>query len=281
MKRSIAFRYSLFAQATLVAVTAYCGLFIAGTYSPETSSWYVQSIGQDIVDLFIIVPVLVITGMVLPKRKIFPVIFAGTELYIIYTFLIYCFSLHFNYLFLVYCSVLGLSVYSFIYCLAFFNLTEAKNWNNERVPVKLIGIYLIAKGILFYFLWLSDIIPAILHNTIPAVIAENGLFTNPVYVIDISLILPGFIIAGINLMKRISIGFLLAPVMLLFGALMSVSIAVLVVVMNQRGIEDSFTVAWLMVLLSSTAIFLLYLFFRHPLNKTQTFPLTETATNKL
>src|SRR6266536_2312060 len=115
IKKGCVFGYSSFAQAILIAVTGYCGLFVKGTYTLETTAWYVQSIGQDIVDLFIIVPVLIITGMMLYKRKIFAIIFAGTELYIIYTFLIYCFSLRFNYLFLIYCSVLGLSFYSFIY----------------------------------------------------------------------------------------------------------------------------------------------------------------------
>src|SRR6266487_3640732 len=264
LKKGTAFWYSSFAQAVLIAVTAYCGLFIKGTYALETTDWYVQSIGQDMFDLFIMAPVLIITGIMLYKRKIFTIIFAGAELYIIYTFIIYCFSLHFNYLFLVYCCILGLSVYSFIYFLASLNLREIKDWNNEKAPLKLIGIYLIATGILFYFLWLSDIISAILRNTIPAVITENGLFTNPVYVIDISFILPGFIMAGTNLLKRTSIGFSLAPVMLLFAALMSVSIAVLVVVMNQTGVEDNLTIAWLMLLLSFIDSFLLYLFCRHP-----------------
>ncbi len=275
IKKGCVFGYSSFAQAILIAVTGYCGLFVKGTYTLETTAWYVQSIGQDIVDLFIIVPVLIITGMMLYKRKIFAIIFAGTELYIIYTFLIYCFSLRFNYLFLIYCSVLGLSFYSFIYFLASPNLKEIKDWNNEKAPLKLIGIYLVATGVLFYFLWLSDIIPAILHNTIPAVITENGLFTNPVYVIDISFILPGFIMAGTNLLKRTSIGFSLAPVMLLFAALMSVSIAVLVVVMNQTGVEDNLTIAWLMLLLSFIDSFLLYLFCRHPLYKAQKLSTNE------
>jgi hypothetical protein len=62
---------------------------------------------------------------------------------------------------------------------------------------------------------------------------------------------------------------------------MSLSIAVLVVVMNQKGIEDNLTIAWLMVLLASAGIFLLYLFFRQPLYKPQEFSPTEPAANKL
>jgi hypothetical protein len=54
-----------------------------------------------------------------------------------------------------------------------------------------------------------------------------------------------------------------------------VSIAVLVVVMNQMGVEDNLTVAWLMLLLSFIDSFLLYLFCRHPLYKAQKLSTNE------
>src|ERR1700694_1313513 len=110
------FLYLTFALAILVTISACCGIFIKGTYVDERENWRIQAIGQDMVDLFIIVPILVISGILSHfKKKIFHFIFGGIILFLIYTYAIYCFAVHFNSLFLIYCLTFGLSVYSFIY----------------------------------------------------------------------------------------------------------------------------------------------------------------------
>ena len=71
--------------------------------------------GQDIVDLFIVVPLLILSLVFVRKGKVNSYfIFSGILFYILYSFFIYSFGVHFNNLFLLYCLTLGTSLYTFI-----------------------------------------------------------------------------------------------------------------------------------------------------------------------
>ncbi|NVB81168.1 MAG: hypothetical protein HOV81_22420, partial [Kofleriaceae bacterium] len=94
--------------------------------------------------------------------------------------------------------------------------------------------FLVAVGVAFALLWLAEDIPAVLTGPSPA-LAETGLFTNPVHVIDLSFVLPAFLVAAVQLWRRRSDGFLYAPVLLAFGAVMAASIAGMMVVIRLSG----------------------------------------------
>ena len=44
-----------------------------------------------------------------------------------------------------------------------------------------------------------------------------GLFTNPVHVLDLSILLPALALSGVLLLRRRAAGFLLAPLLLGFA----------------------------------------------------------------
>src|SRR5688572_10060783 len=90
--------------AILISVVSLTGMFVDGFYTKETFNWQIQALGQDEIDLYIIIPVLLVTGINFSKNnQISSQLWAGTLLYLIYTFTIYCFDVHFNHLFPVYC----------------------------------------------------------------------------------------------------------------------------------------------------------------------------------
>src|ERR1700740_3180814 len=147
--------------------------------------------------------------------------------YFLYTYLIYCFNIHFNNLFLFYCAILGLSFYSFFY---YFYITVAKPVIEITNPTlkKITGIYLLFTSCLFYFLWLSEIVPAIETNATPKSIKEAGLFSNPVQIIDLSILLPGVLATGILLLFNRKIAFHFTPILLTFFILMDLTICLLI-----------------------------------------------------
>lgn len=264
IKKDKWFLYFAMPLAVLLVIAAGGGVFIENTYALETPVWKVQGIAQDVIDLFIIVPVLVVSGILsYYNKRVFIYIFGGTVLYLAYSYFLYCFAVHFNYLFLIYCFILGLSVYSFIYFIVKLTSFNVINWYNGTVPVKTISIYLLVISGVFYILWLGEIVPAIIHQKIPENIIQNGLLTNPVHVLDISLILPAFIITAVLLLKKRNAAFVVAPAMLVFCILMNINIAGLVIAMKWKGMADSFMVAWLMGTLTIITIVMLYIFLRH------------------
>jgi hypothetical protein len=121
---------------------------------------------------------------------------------------------------------------------------------------KIIGTYFIVIAGLFYFLWLSEIVPAIMSYRAPKILTDAGLPTNPVHVLDLAIVLPGIFITGIQLLRNDKIGLLFTPVFLMFFVLMYTTIAALSAMMMQKGLEGSIA---LTVIMSGLALFSLAL----------------------
>jgi len=102
----------------LTILVSLTGLLSSNLYSVETPNWRAQSIGQDMIDLFLVVPCLFTSAILAFKKGKFSfLIWGGVVIYLTYTFTLYCFDLHFNKLFAVYCFCLGISFYSSLYFL--------------------------------------------------------------------------------------------------------------------------------------------------------------------
>jgi len=248
--------------AILTAIVSYSGIFIESTYARENTLYAAQGIGQDIINLFVVVPVLIIAAVFAwRKSKLGLLIWSGAIFYLAYSYTIYSFGLHFNNLFIAYCLILGLSFYSLIYFVIISLNENVSEWFATKVSTKSTGIFLIVIAVLFYFIWLSEIIPAILINAIPKSIIESGLLINPVHVLDIAICLPALIITGIALIKKKNIGFLLAPTLMIFCIFMAIAIAAMIFVMKAKGLEANLglTIVFGIITLISSIFLLQYL----------------------
>jgi hypothetical protein len=125
------------------------------------------------------------------------------------------------------------------------------------------GVYFLIISVLFYFLWLSEIVPAIISATVPKSVSDAGLFTNAVHVIDLSIVLPCIFITGVLVLKRNILGFILAPIMLTFFILMDITIGFLAIMIKIQGVGSDLYVASIMGLLAVISSFLLALYFKN------------------
>jgi hypothetical protein len=249
--------------STFLVFVSIVGLFFPNTYSKETPNWIAQAVGQDIFDLFLVVPFLLITAIfVYMKKRIALLIWSGAIFYLIYSFVIYCFAVHFNRLFLLYCVILGLSFYSFAYFLWSQLKKPVTDRVDDKIPAKGIGIYLIVIACVLWLLWLSEILPSVITGSTPKNIMEMGLMTNPVHALDISIVLPGIFIVGILLLKRKPLGLLLTPAMLVFMILMDITIGGLNIIMQARGLEGSYVISVVMAVLTLVSVLLLITYLR-------------------
>lgn len=248
----------------LIIITCTAGLFFAGTYTRETPLWIAQAAGQDIINIALIAPTLLISAYLTSKgnRSGF-FVWLGAMMYTTYTFVIYSFGLHFNSFFLIYCWALGLSAYAFITVIVQVKPQSVKGWFDEARHEHLMSVLVLAAGVLFYLMWLKDDLPAMISNQAPANLRETGLPTNPVHVLDYSLVLPGFIITSILLLKKNAFGYLFAPVLMTFCVLMNVTIAILIIVMRARGANDNLTVSTLFWVFAAIGTAVMVGFLRH------------------
>lgn len=254
----------------LITIVSNISLCTPDFYSAETLNWQAQSIGQDMIDLILIMPCLFITSVLANRsNKKAKMIWGGVVLYLTYTFTLYCFDVHFNQLFILYCLCLGLSFYALLYFLfTEQNKAGTAHIENKRV-IRVIGIYFIIISVLFYVLWLSEIIPSVIQNTTPKSIEETGLFTNGVHILDLAVILPAIFLTGIFLLKQKPLGYILTPVILTFFILMDITIGTLVIVMKAKGLESDLILSPIMGLLALVSLILLFWYLKN----------TKTASN--
>lgn len=266
MTTDVRYRYVLWfsiALAALITSVSLSGLLVTDFYHRETGNWQVQCLGQDLVDLCLVTPVLLISMfLAYSGRKIWLLIWGGVLIYILYTFLIYSFGVHFNLLFPVYCITLGVAFYASLCFISdqtrSFVLPTQINHQLRRI----VGAYFVALAVMFYVLWLGEIFPSILDDAIPASVVMVGLPTNPVHVIDLSVFLPGLGISGVLLLKQQPIGYLLAPMLLTFFVLMDITIAALMLMMQKRGMESNMGLTMGMGALAVMSLLLLILYLR-------------------
>jgi hypothetical protein len=225
------------AISLLVVLASLAGLTDPRVYGQETQNWTTQAKGQDLGNLLAVV---VLVAAALSYRRGSQragLVWLGTLLYLIYAFIVYAVAVHLNYLFLVYVAVLGLSAWSVI-----FNVNHVRgggfHFPQGRSRVVAAGV-IIATGVLFAGLWLGELVPALLTGDVPASITDAGLWVNPIHVVDLSIVLPGFIVSGIAALKGREHGlFWLAP-WLTFSVLMGSSIIAAMVLMMAEGAADT------------------------------------------
>ena len=218
--------------ALLVLVASLYGLFDPSAYSKETLNWATQAKGQDIGNLIAVVA-LAVSGYLYAKGSYkAALIWLGTLFYLIYAYIIYSMAVHFSSLFLIYIAVLGLCSYAVVFNIGKIMGHKAVYPASSR---KFAACSLIAFGTLFALLWLSEVIPALIAGHAPQSTIDAGLWVNPVHVIDLSVVLPAFILTGIYALKGKTNGlFLLAP-WLAFTAIMGLSIVASMLLMGGDG----------------------------------------------
>ncbi len=229
-----------FPLAGLLALAAFGGIVSPGAYARETALWTAQGIGQDWVDLAVVVPALVVSALFsLRGSRLFRLLLGGTLVYSAYSLVLYAFAVHFNSLFLFYTLGLGLSFYALVCLIVAFQCGGVRSWFSNRAPARTAGIFSALLGTAFYVLWLSEIIPALAAHATPRSVLDAGLITNPVHVLDLGIVLPAFVVGGLSLVRRRPLGYWLVPVMLTFGVVLDVALMGMVMSMAAHEVPDA------------------------------------------
>ena len=223
--------------SVLVVVASVAGLIDPQVYELETENWATQAKGQDLGNLLAVVVLVVAALRYHQGSRRAGLVWLGALLYLIYAFIVYAVAVHLNYLFLVYVAVLGLSAWAVI-----FNVNDVRG-SGIRYPQgrsrTVAASVIIATGVMFAGLWLSELVPALLTGEVPTSLTDAGLWVNPIHVIDLSMVLPGFIVSGVAALQGRDHGlFWLAP-WLVFSVLMGSSIIAAMVLMMLAGATDT------------------------------------------
>jgi hypothetical protein len=259
MNRKIIYTNSILI-ALLSAIATLSGLFWKGLYSQETVSMGAQAMGQDLVTLLVAIPLLLLSVYLIHKKSIKgQMIWMGSIFYFLYTYASLAFLATYNQLFLVYVALLSLSLYTFIYGLMSL---DASNLKNSMIPGKtttVAAIFTILMAFMLAFMWLSLIIGSLISGSAPAVLETYT--TLVIQALDLAVLIPAAIIAGLLLLKGRAWGYVLMSILIVKISLMGTAIMSMIYFMAQNGVEIVLGQALFFVIVTVGGIIIAGLFY--------------------
>lgn len=218
-----------------------------GLYYYDTVSSAAQMQGNDLIALLLGLPLLVISSVM---AGVYPVgrggsfrgrlLLTGTLGFFLYTYLSMSMLTAYNMLFLVYVALFTMSLYAFILCMLSFDLADLPRHFSDKLPRGWIAGVLFAVGGFLSLAWVGRVVPELLNPQIPA--ALENTTTRVIQALDLSLIAPLTVLAGILLLKRSAWGYLLASVAVFKGLSMAMGVSAMAINMALKGVPDSLAI---------------------------------------
>lgn len=245
-------------------IAAAVGAIVDGAYRGMTPDWARQTYAQDLADLFVGFPLVVVLALFAARGSVRALIaWLGVVIATLYTYVIYAFDVPFGHLYLANVALLGLSGWAFGGALAGIDRRAIRERFDDDAPRRTTGWALIAIAVLFYVTWLAEDVPATLRGVAPASLQEVGLMTNPVHVLDLAFLLPACMLSGLGLVRGRTWAYLFAPALMLALATISVGIVTIMVVAIADGESALVPVAAVMTLAGLAQIVLAVRFLQH------------------
>lgn len=210
------------------------GVLIDSVYEDESANWAAQAVGQDLTNLVAFSALAFFAVLAARGSLRAYLLWLGVLAYGIYAYAIYAFAIGFGPLFLAYVAVLGMSVFGLIGGMLWLDPRRVRGRFGASTPVRGTAWVLSAIAALFAALWLAEIVPATIDGTLPESLSEAGLRVNPVYVLDLAVLLPSLVMTGVFLLRGRPWGWVLAPVQLVALTLIALGIGSAMVVLAAR-----------------------------------------------
>ena len=224
------------AAALLAAAGSVIGLTVDSIYAGLTPAFLPQALAQDIGNLMIAAPAMVILAALALRGSLRAyLLWLGVLTFTVYNYVIYAFSIPFGPLFLLWVAVLGMCIYALIGGVTAVDHRAVAARYTSRRAVAVAAWFLIVIAVLFGLIWLSEDVPALLAGVKSQSVIDTGLPTNPIHVLDLAFFLPAAIATGVLLLKRRPFGHTAAPAMIVFLILTGVPILITPLVQTVRG----------------------------------------------
>ncbi len=220
------------------------GLTVARIYAVLKPSFFTQALAQDIANLAIVSPLLLILAVLALRGSLRAyLLWLGVLIFNIYNYVIYTLDVPFGPLFLLWVAVFGLSLYAAIGGVITANHAAVKASYSSRRAASFAGWFLLVIAVIFAFVWLSEDVPALLAGTTPQSLIDMAVPTNPIHVLDLSFFLPAVIYTGASLLRQKPLAYSVAPSFIIFLILTCIPILITPLVQSARGETAGWSVA--------------------------------------
>jgi hypothetical protein len=209
-----------------------------GLYFYDTLSSAAQMQGNDLITLIVGLPLLALSARLAFRGSLRGrLLLTGTLGFFLYTYMSMSVLTAYNALFLVYVALFATSLYAFILSMLSFDLADLPRHFSPGLPRGWIAGVLFAVGAFLFLAWIGRVVPEMLDADTPA--ALENTTTRVIQAMDLALIVPLAVLAGVLLLRRSAWGYLLSSVALLKGLTMSLAVSTMAVNMALQGVPDS------------------------------------------
>jgi len=229
----------------LAVVASAGGLLANGIYRDNA---FVTTVfrGNDFVTLFIAMPIMAISYFHMGRSQRARIVWQGSLLYLVYNYQFYLYGAAFNRFFLVYVALFTVSLYTLIFSLARMDVDAFALRFSGKVPVRLVGGFMLFFTLLLGGLWVAMSASFIFTGVLPETISQTGHPTSVVFATDLTILIPGMGIGGLLLWQRKPWGFLTASVIMVKAATYGISLIVMSVFSYRSlGILDPLLALWI------------------------------------
>jgi hypothetical protein len=232
--------YILSAIIAILATTASAGgLFLGDLYRDNifvTSLWG----GNDLVTLVVAVPMLVV-ALILSMRgsQRAQLVWLAMLNYMLYNYAFYLFAAAFNWFFLIYVALFTLSMFALIFGLVNTDVNRIGQKFRGRTPVKWISGYMLFVAVGLSIIYITQSLGFIATGQLPQIVVKTGHPTSVIFALDLSLLVPVFMLGAIWLWKRRPWGYVLATMSMVKGATYTLVLTVVSIWAANAGVPGA------------------------------------------
>jgi hypothetical protein len=207
-------------------------------YDHDTTFSAGASQGADLIALFVVLPLLIVSFMLYRRGSLRGgFLLASVLAYYLYYGASLGLVVAYNNLYLVYLALFSASFFAFTLSLTMFDSPDLPAHISPRLPRRGMAIFMFVAGLGTAFIWLSDVANALSTNGVPDALGVNiSLIT---YTLDVGIIAPACLLAGIQLLRRAPLGYLLTGVLTFMLALIGAMVIGQTVMQLNIGVELS------------------------------------------
>lgn len=213
------------ALAAVAAVSAACTFLIDGVLGgPAVSNGNAR--GTALIVGVVAVPVLVVAIALTARGSARAlVVWLGACAYLLYNAVMFVFATPFNRLFLLYVAMLSLALWSIVAVLVTTDVSAFGRRVSAALPAHGIAVYVWVVVGLNTALWLKTIVGAMFAAHPVSFLDGSGMTTNPVFVQDLAVWLPGAAVVAAWLWRRRPWGVLVTSAVLTLWVIEAVGVA--------------------------------------------------------
>jgi hypothetical protein len=239
------------------------GLLSPGFYAGVSASLEAQAVGQDLVTLVFALPVTfaaLIFSFQGSQRG--DMLLIGLLFYLVYTYLAGLVLVPFNHLWLVYLLIFSGSGAALLVALYNIDLPDlTRRFEQEIHPHRWLGWFQVVASVLVALMWLSMMIPAVIRGSLPASFVEEAGGATIIQVLDLGVLIPLGITAGVLMLRRTPMGYLLTSLVMVKVTTISLAILSMLVFMRRANVSlhPAQIVLFLLIFLIGATLLVLHL----------------------